>query len=259
FDNPTDGINAWLNRIPMVKSYLHEAKADIVGVQEALHHQVLDLEKMLPDYKRVGTGRDDGREAGEYSPVFFRKDRFELVDNGQFWLSETPEVPGSIGPCAVLPRITTWAQLRIKSTGKNIFVFNTHYCHVNDAARWFGAGVMSEKMAEIAGKMPMIVTGDFNLDTDSETYRKVAELFLKNNHLTNAVKLHLTEDQIADGTFNAFRYTENQPFIDYIFISQHFESKSSSIDKVVSEGIFISDHWPVTLRLKVKPSDEAGE
>jgi len=249
FDNPADGINAWPHRVPLVTSYLQATKADIVGVQEALHHQVLELETILEGYTRVGTGRGDGRESGEFSPVFFRNDKFELIDHGQFWLSLTPEVPGSIGPCAVLPRITTWAHLRIKANGKSIFVFNTHFCHMNDEARWYSARFMSEKMKEIAGEKPMIVTGDFNQNINSETYQKIAELFLSENQLKNAVKLHITPEQKSDGTFNAFRYTEDQPFIDYIFVSPRFTTTASAIHKVMQNGVFISDHWPVVLTI----------
>ncbi len=250
FDNPADGINAWPNRIGLVGDYLREESPDIVGFQEALHHQVLDLEKMMPGYARVGTGRDDGLEGGEYSPVFFREDVFDLVNHGQFWLSETPDVPGSIGPGAVLPRIASWAHLRIKSTGKELFVFNTHYSHVSDEARWLSARIMSERMKQIAGDKALIVTGDFNLDIESETYQRLAVLFLNENHLINATETEPTYALLQEGTFNGFGFTEVQPFIDFIFVSPHFQVINSSIDRIKSGDIFISDHWPVVVKLK---------
>ncbi len=250
YDNSADGINAWPNRIGLVGDYLREESPDIVGFQEALHHQVLDLEKMMPGYARVGTGRDDGLEGGEYSPVFFREDVFDLVNHGQFWLSETPDVPGSIGPGAVLPRIASWAHLRIKSTGKELFVFNTHYSHVSDEARWLSARIMSERMKQIAGDKALIVTGDFNLDIESETYQRLAVLFLNENHLINATETEPTYALLQEGTFNGFGFTEVQPFIDFIFVSPHFQVINSSIDRIKSGDIFISDHWPVVVKLK---------
>jgi endonuclease/exonuclease/phosphatase family metal-dependent hydrolase len=252
FDNPADGINAWPNRVPLVEEYLKQKSPDIIGIQEALHHQVLELETMLPGYARVGTGRDDGGESGEYSPVFFKKDVFELLNQGQFWLSEAPEVPGSIGPGAVLPRIATWAQLLVKSTGKELFVFNTHYSHVSDKARWFSAQLMSERMKQIAGEKALIVTGDFNLDITGETYKKVAELFLVNNQLINATENEPSFVLTRQGTFNGFGRVDRQTFIDFIFVNPHFRVASSSIDRIKSGDIYISDHWPVKVLLEMK-------
>lgn len=248
FDNPADGINVWPNRVPLVEKYLLEESPDIVGFQEALHHQVTELEDIMPGYARVGGGRDDGLESGEYSPVFFREDIFDLLNHGQFWLSETPDVPGSIGPGAVLPRIASWAHLRIKSTGQELFVFNTHYSHVSDEARWLSARIMSERMKQIAGEKALIVTGDFNLDIKSETYQRLAELFLNENQLINATETEPTYDLLKEGTFNAFGHIEKQPFIDFIFMSTHFRVTGSSIDRVKSDSLFISDHWPVKVK-----------
>ncbi len=252
FDNPADGINAWPNRVPIVETYLVEEMPDIIGVQEALHHQVTDLEKMLPGFTRVGTGRNDGCQSGEYSPIYFNNEIFELIEHGQFWLSETPEVPGSIGPGAVLPRIATWAHLKLKTSGKQIFVFNTHFCHVSDEARWLSAKIMTDRMQQIAGKNALIVTGDFNFDIESETYAKVANLFLKNNNLKNAVATELSFSDSNQGTFNGFGNIENQPFIDFVFASNHFEVISSTIDRLKSGDVFISDHWPVVANLRLK-------
>ncbi len=252
FDNPADGINAWPNRIGLVGDYLREESPDIVGFQEALHHQVLDLEKMMLGYARFGSGRDDGLKGGEYSPVFFREDVFDLLNYGQFWLSETPDLPGSIGPGAVLPRIATWAHLSIKSTGKELFVFNTHYSHVSDEARWLSARIMSERMKQIAGEKALIVTGDFNLDIESETYNRLADLFLNENQLINATETEPSYALLQEGTFNGFGFTEVQPFIDFIFVSPHFQVISSSIDRIKSGDVFISDHWPVVAKLKME-------
>jgi len=252
FDNPADGINAWPNRVPLVEAYLKQQMPHIIGFQEAMHHQVIELEAMLPGYTRVGTGRDDGRKSGEHSPIFFKKDVFELLNQGQFWLSETPEVPGSIGPGAVLPRIVTWAHLVVKSTGKELFVFNTHFSHIGDKARWFSAQLMSERMKQIAGENALIVTGDFNLDIHGETYKKMAELFQVNNQLLNATENEPSFIQTRQGTFNGFGRVEMQTFIDFIFVNAHFSVGSASIDRVKDGEVFISDHWPITVVVEMQ-------
>jgi len=249
FDNPADGVNAWPARIPLVGAYMAEVKPDIVGMQEVLHHQAEDLLDIMPGYQYVGTGRDDGMQGGEYSPVFFRTDRFELLDHGQFWLSETPDVPGSIGWAAVLPRVVAWARLKLRDTGLELFVFNTHFSHVSDLARRKSMEFMSEQMLKIAGDNRVIVTGDFNITKGSELYHDMLAQFSSNNNLQN-VELMAQEPVVdAESTFNAFRDDASPRVIDFIFADQHFSVLSYQVDKVRQGDIFISDHWPVWTRL----------
>lgn len=253
YDNPGDGINAWPNRIPLVKQYLEEESPDIIGFQEALHHQVQDLSEILPGYGWVGTGRDDGMEQGEYTPVFFKESMFELADQGQFWLSYTPEIPGSIGPGAVLPRIATWAKLIHKPSKNTVLVFNTHFSHISDEARRLGAEILAEKMKEIAGEAPLILTGDFNIEYGSETYQMVSQRFLSDNQLTNTFSENVEENTAAwPKTYNGFSNANPGSFIDYIFVNKHFTIKEYSIDRIKSEEEFISDHWPVASVLLLK-------
>lgn len=253
FDNPGDGNNAWPNRIPLVKHYLYEESPDIIGFQEALHHQVADLSEMLPGYGWVGSGRDDGKEQGEYTPVFFKESEFELADKGQFWLSYTPEIPGSIGPGAVLPRIATWAKLIHKPSNKIVFIFNTHFSHISDEARRLGAEILAEKMKEIAGESPVILTGDFNIEYRSDTYQLVSQQFLSSNQLTSTFSESDEENPDAwPKTYNGFSEANPGSFIDYIFVHNHFAVKEYSIGRMKSEEIFISDHWPVESLLVLK-------
>lgn len=252
FDNPRDGVNAWPNRIPLVEAYMKEQMPDIVGMQENLHHQNIDLLDIMPGYAYVGTGRDDGLEGGEFSPIFFRTERFEKLQDGQFWLSQTPDVPGSIGWEAVLPRIVTWVQLKDRNSNMDFFVFNTHFSHVSDLARRRSMEFMSEKMAEIAGDTPVIVTGDFNITKGSELYHDMAERFQENNRLTNAQNISQQPVINADDTFNAFRDDTQPRVIDYIFVDDHFEVLSFAVDIVKDGDVFISDHWPVRAMVRFK-------
>ncbi|MDX9940746.1 MAG: endonuclease/exonuclease/phosphatase family protein [Bacteroidales bacterium] len=252
YDNPDDGINAWPNRIPLVKAYLSKESPDIIGFQEALHHQVKDLEGLLPEYRWVGTGRTNGKQEGEYVPVFFKRSVFEMEDEGQFWLSDTPEVPGSIGPGAVLPRIATWVKLTHKASQIPVFVFNTHYSHVSDEARRQAAEIMAERMKRIAGTAPLILIGDFNIEFQSETYQQVSNLFHSNNYLMNTVAHMDPEKKPAKKTYQGFSEATRGSFIDFIFVNEHFSVKDFRIDKVKTDSVYISDHWPVKTLLKIQ-------
>lgn len=250
FDNPSDGVNAWPNRVSLVEAYMTDQMPDIVGVQESLHHQNLDLLKIMPGYAYVGTGRDDGMESGEFSPIFYRTDRFEKMQHGQFWLSQTPDVPGSIGWEAVLPRVVAWIQLKDRVNDREFFVFNTHFSHVSDLARRRSMEFMSEMMVEIAGQYPVIVTGDFNITKGAALYHDMVARFQDHNRLTNAQYISQMPVAGADDTFNAFRDDTQPRVIDYIFVDDHFEVVNFGVDRVKDGEIFISDHWPVWARIK---------
>ena len=249
FDNPNDGINAWPNRIPLVEKYMKEEMPDIVGMQENLHHQNEDLLRIMPGYAYVGTGRDDGDKDGEFSPIFYRTDVFELLDHSQFWLSETPEVPGSIGWAAVLPRVVAWAKLIHRESGKELFVFNTHFSHVSDEARRRSMQFLSDQIEAIAGENRVIVTGDFNITKGSELYYEMLERFALQNNLQNAELLATQTFNSDAGTFNAFHHDIEPRVIDFIFVDDHFTVETYSIDIVKDGDIFISDHWPVKVEV----------
>ena len=253
YNNPGDGINIWEARIPIIQAYFHKNVADIIGMQEVNYKQLLDLQKMLPEYAYVGTGRDDGKQRGEHSPVFYRKDKFKLIDHSQFWLSETPDVPGSKSWDASITRIVTWAKLESLKTGKIFFCFNTHFDHRGIEARKESVWLMSEKISEIAGDDPVIVTGDFNIgkrprNVDNSLYDNLINTFSNQNSLKSSEFLSETNDTGDGGTFNRFspEWRERMSYvIDYIFVSDHFSVQSYRVDKRMEGDVFISDHWPV--------------
>ena len=244
-DTPADGNNQWKARVPVVSSYLDSVAPDIAGMQEVLHNQLTDLQNMLPGYSYVGTGRDDGKKSGEYSPIFFRDDRFVLHDNSQFWLSETPDVPGSISWDAAITRIVSWAALEDRKNGEIIYAFNTHFDHRGIEARRKSAALISKMIIDIAGDSPVILMGDFNIRKDSENYDYMSDIFAKKNRLMNAEQN--TEIPVKGGetTFNGFIHDAEPRVIDFIFISNVFRALFYRVDKVTDNGIFISDHWPV--------------
>jgi endonuclease/exonuclease/phosphatase family metal-dependent hydrolase len=171
FDNPADGEDAWPHRRAKVASMVRFHRADVVGVQEALLRQVEDLQSALPDFAWLGVSRSPGRE-DERCAIFFRRERFDLLEQGTFWLSETPAEPGSRSWDAALPRIVTWAKLGDRQAGATFHLFNTHFDHLGETARRESARLVLRKVVEIAGRdSPFVVTGDLNATPESEPYR----------------------------------------------------------------------------------------
>jgi len=161
FNNPDDGPNAWPNRRQAVIELIRKYNPDLFGLQEALIDQIHEIHDGLGHYSWFGVGRDDGAVRGEFSPVFYRDGRYELLDGSTFWLSETPAVPGSMGWDAACPRVVTWVKLQDKSSGEILFFFNTHFDHMGDTARMESARSLMEKIKDIAGDYPVVVTGEF--------------------------------------------------------------------------------------------------
>lgn len=217
YDNENDRKdgNGWESRLPVISAIINYNDFDILGAQEVLHHQFEDLTGQLAAYNVVGIGRDDGKTQGEYAPIFFRKDRFEQLDWGVFWLSETPNEV-SKGWDAALPRICTWVKLRHLKSGRSIAYFNVHLDHVGLIAREESCKLILQQISQIANGMPVILTGDFNVDQHNPMYTILQESDLvKDAYTTAKIKLAL------NGTFNAFDnnlYTESR--IDHIFLSQ---------------------------------------
>ena len=161
----------WPERRAMAASVIRSHAPDLAGLQEVFKEQLDDLDEALDKYAWFGVGRDDGKEAGEYAPILHRKDSVELLDGGNFWLSETPEAPGVLGWDAHCPRIVTWGRFREKASGRGLFLFNTHLDHAGWAARRESCFLLLARIQEIAGSAPVVVTGDFNARESDEPYR----------------------------------------------------------------------------------------
>ena len=215
------GMNSWENRKELVASVIKTYGADIFGVQEALKSQVDDLTKLLPGFGWVGVGRDDGAEAGEYAAIFYNKERFEVLEDSTFWLSDTPEKP-SMGWDAAYIRIVTWAKFKDKKTGKIFYHFNTHFDYKGIMARMEEANLLNDKVAEIAGKTPAIITGDFNFKSDFAGYQILTGG--RRNYLFDTQKIAKIDSSGSNITFNDFgKSLEPGNKIDYIFIKNNIE------------------------------------
>jgi endonuclease/exonuclease/phosphatase family metal-dependent hydrolase len=199
YDNPLDGPDAWSLRRERVSGLIRYQVPDVFGIQEGLEQQVKYLQTELPAYNMVGVGRDDGKSAGEYCALFYRKDRFKAIDSGTFWLSPTPEVP-SKGWDAALNRICTYAVLKDLQSGREIVVFNTHFDHVGETARLRSAQLLIEKINAIktAGRTALLL-GDLNSEPESEPIQTLAQ------SMRDARKASQTPPYGPEGTFNGFR------------------------------------------------------
>jgi len=244
YNNPDDGLNSWKNRKRMVIEFLNETQPEIIGMQEVLYDQLMDIENALPGYGWTGVGRDDGKMKGEYGPVFYNKEKLQLVRNGHFWLSETPEKTGSKSWGAHLPRIVTWTRLKDKASGKKIFFFNTHFSHVSDSARNGSARLLVKMINKIAGDTAVILTGDLNFTSESEGYKIVVS---KENKTELVDAMFISENPHFGGTstFNGFGKTSVKRKIDFIFTGGGLKVIKHGIYEIKEQDVFISDHWPV--------------
>ena len=226
YDNPDDAKrgNGWVQRCPLICDLINFEEPDIFGTQEAKVHQLSDLTKGLPEYDYIGVGRDDGREEGEYSAIFYHRDRLTKLRGGNFWLSETPDRP-QLGWDAACIRICSWGEFVDKRTQLRFYFFNLHLDHVGRVARRESARLVLKKIQEIAGpSSPVILTGDFNVDQTDEVFT-----ILSSSGLQDAFTY--AERRLApNGTFNDFdTELKTESRIDHIFISQGFRVRRYAI------------------------------
>lgn len=245
----SDSANAWPFRSQKVVSQILFHEVHLLGVQEALHEQMVNLQQGLPRFKYVGVGRDDGKEKGEYSALFYDTARLQVLQTETFWLSETPSVPGSKSWDAAITRVVTWAKFRDRKTKKTFYAFNTHFDHIGKVARRESAKLLLQKIKEIAGSNPTIITGDFNSKPAEEPIRVITDP-ANPLHLTDTKEIAATPHYGPTGTFNGFRSKEvdDQP-IDYIFVKGKWKVKKHASISQTWEGRFASDHFAVLAQL----------
>jgi endonuclease/exonuclease/phosphatase family metal-dependent hydrolase len=247
FDNPADGPDAWPHRKDWVAEIIRE-HADIVGMQEVKKNQLDDLKQRLAGYEFYGVGRDDGKEAGEYVPLAWKKDRFDPVEKGVFWLSETPDKPSN-GWDADLNRVSTWARLKDKQTGKQFLVLNTHFDHRGETARRESGKLIREWISKHANGDPAIVTGDFNTSDKSVPYKNLTADAGKTT-LRDSRRL-AKKPEGPESTWNGFQEVVPNRRIDFIFSTAPVEVQGYRTLDETREGRFPSDHLPIVATLKI--------
>jgi len=253
YNNPNDGENAWPKRKELVANLVQFHQVDLLGVQEALKDQMDDLSQLLPAFKWIGVGRDDGREKGEFSSILFRQDRFALLQQHTFWLSATPEQAGSLGWDAAITRVCTWGKFKDRQTGKIFFLFNTHFDHVGERARLESAKLILKNIQALAKTEPIIVTGDFNANATSSVYQTLTASWPENENqfyrLMEARRISRLPHYGPLWTFHGFGAAAERPMIDYIFVNHRATVLRHATIAESNDGRYASDHLPVMAEL----------
>lgn len=250
YDNPEDSLNDWTHRKDTVAGFILAQDLDIVGMQEVLFHQMNDLQDRLPDYAHVGVCRDNGADEGEACAIFFKKDRFDALDSGTFWLSQYPDSVGFVGWDGACCRIATWAKLQDKQNGKVFMAVNTHFDHVGVEARKNAALLIIDKIKEIVGDQLAVLTGDFNVDDTSEAY----ETITTNEFVL--VDTYKATDKVEGVSYSWHDFgkeaMEDRVKIDFIFATPTIKCLRSFIpEEPKAETGFVSDHNPVVAELEL--------
>lgn len=246
FQTENDGENSWSKRKDHLTNQIKFYEPDILGVQEAVISQLMHFENEMDNYKYIGVGRDDGKEAGEFSAIFYDLRKVDILDEGTFWLSETPgEV--SVGWDAAMERVCTYGKFKEKDSDKKFWVFNTHFDHIGKEARENSARLINEKISELNTEgLPVILMGDLNLEPDAPGIKFLSE---KMNDTKKVADL----DFGPEGTFNAYDFSKPvKRRIDYIFASEDIKVLKYAVLSDSWELKYPSDHLPVFVKLEWK-------
>ena len=244
YNNPNDGKDIWENRRSTIVNFIKSENPDFLGLQEVNHAQLLFLNSNLSNYSFVGVGRDDGKTKGEYSPIFYNNNLFDLIKSNTFWLSSTPDRI-SVGWDASMERICTYAVFKTKKNKKNIWVFNTHFDHIGIEAREKSADLIISVINKLTEPEDYVVlTGDFNLLDDSKPIMNLQSNF-------NDTNKNLEKTDKSYGTFNNFKLNfVSKSRIDYVFEKNFKLINSRHIIVKTPEGRWASDHHPILAKLK---------
>ncbi|MCV2420485.1 endonuclease/exonuclease/phosphatase family protein [Paucibacter sp. DJ2R-2] len=241
----SDGPNAWPKRAEAVKALIRYHEFDVFGTQEGLPEQIDELARM-DEFAHVGVGRDDGKRAGEHSAIFYRKARFEALSQGDFWLSQTPEVPSKGWDARCCNRLASWVQLRDRESQRRFYVFSVHFDHEGELARKESAQLLLRKVKEIAGTAPVFCLGDFNSTPETEQIQRMQAA------LRDAYLVSQSPPYGPLGTFNGFKIdAEMKARIDYVFVSAGISVLKYGVLSDSLSGRFPSDHHPLLLRVRL--------
>ncbi len=246
FGTAQDGDNAWPLRREFVFRVIRDDSPDILGVQEALQFQLDELLAEFPHFGLLGIGRD-ANGGGEYSAILYRRSRFDIWKTDVFWLSDTPDKPGSVSWGNQLPRICTSVRIFDRQNACSFYVFNTHWDHQSQPARVRGGQLIAKRLQARAGKLePVIVMGDFNVGEHDSARAPLKEAGLRDSYRDN-------QSNISDsGTFHGFRGSTEGEKIDAILVSNHWVVSAADINRRKFANRYPSDHFPVTATASLK-------
>ncbi len=240
-DTPSDGENAWFHRKDMVNDLIRFYGFDLFGTQEGFTHQLNDILR-LSDYRFIGVGRDDGKDAGEHCAIFYRSDRFKVLDQGDFWLSEHPEKPGRGWDGTCCNRICTWGKFEDLKNHKQFYFFNVHYEYEGDVARRESSNLMISRIKSIAGNQPVFLTGDFNAFPPEEPIRILND----SGFLNDSYKITKEAPFGPVCTYHGYDSTiKTEERLDYIWVTDSIQIDKYGVLTNTLYGHTPSDHFPV--------------
>jgi endonuclease/exonuclease/phosphatase family metal-dependent hydrolase len=247
YGSAADGENAWDKRKDILLATIRAFDPDLLGTQEVLAEQADFLAEHLAGHTLVGVGRDDGKRRGEFSALLFRTKRFEMIASGTFWLSETPEVPGSKSWDSSLARIATWARLGDRAAGGRELVFlNTHWDHRGNEARVESGKLIRKWLAEHARGAAVVVTGDLNVTESDAGFRALMDPAAGEPRLADVFRIVHFQVQEEEATFHGFSGRRSGRRIDFILASPELVARQAAIDYASRGERYPSDHFPVT-------------
>ncbi|MBP7933048.1 MAG: endonuclease/exonuclease/phosphatase family protein [Phycisphaerae bacterium] len=279
YGTANDGENRWENRREMAFEIIRRHKPDILGLQEALRFQIDEIREAVPGLEEVGVGRDDGKAKGEFSVILYRRDRFKLGEHGTFWLSDTPEVPGSKHWGNSITRVCTWARF-LEAKGENadraalppgpgFYVFNTHLDHQSQPAREKGIRLILKRIGARSHPEPFVLTGDFNAGEDNPTLAFAKGMMTSTApaaglsatsaqarlwpRLVDTFRVAYPDEKVV-GTFNGFEGRTTGDKIDYILVPPGIKVREAEIIRDHRGDRYPSDHFPLIATLELRPS-----
>ncbi len=250
FGTAPDGPNHWSHRKDSVIDLIKRGEYDFIGLQEALRFQIDEMRQALPHLQEIGVGREDGKQAGEYSAILYDARRWRVVEQDTFWLSDTPKVPGSKSWGNNIPRIVTWGRFAESASGRELYVFNTHFYHQSHPSREKSAALLAVRIARREPLRPVVVTGDFNAAEDNPAIR-----LLKGESAGSPIRLLdtyrlLYPDAKDVGTFHGFLGGTAGGKIDYVFVESGANAVRAEILHDSRDGRYPSDHYPVMAEIE---------
>ena len=240
------GVNAWSLRAKRICKVIREYNPTIIGTQEGLIYMLNDMKELLPEYSWIGEGRSGelALDSDEYNAIFYKNEELELLEWGQFSLSETPHIIGAKDWGCGCPRICTWARFKEIKNNSELMVYNTHLDHVSETGRAEGIKIVSQFMRDKykENNLPYMLMGDFNCFTSERTFKIIADIQDETFRLNNCYE-QVANDVLC--TFHDFKGEKHHGVIDYILTSKEFKTNSIEIFEGTVDGGYPSDHYPV--------------
>lgn len=244
FATAADGPDSWPHRRELALGVLDRHDADFVGLQEVLRSQLDEITARFPGYAIIGVGRDDGATGGEHTAILYRPARFAIAEAGTFWLSDTPAEIASTSWGNTITRTCTWARLIDRSSGRGVYIYNTHLDHVSQPSRERSTRLITEHIAQRSHPDPVVLMGDFNAGESNPAFTGLLTPAPGGPGLIDTFRA-VHPDADAVGTFHAFKGARDGEKIDHILVTPGASIRAAGIDHHQEDDRYPSDHFPV--------------